>query len=192
MSTDVYAAGQAMIRERLLARPQARGRGKSAAFIDRGGRLGEWFLRKHGPYGPRIFSGCREVLRKLLGFCCRALLKAFEQIGLIRLIGEKRRKHRSPEYAAFQFELGPEFALLFSAAPSETRQIGESRKVDQTGLPISGVLVPVRTWHPRRPEFRLTIKRAASATLEALQRLPLPALSPGALATLRRPAGFYR
>src|SRR3954466_16326003 len=61
---DVYAEAEAKIRQILIARPQARGRGKSPAFIDKAARIGIWILRKHGPYGARIFSACREVLKK--------------------------------------------------------------------------------------------------------------------------------
>src|SRR4051812_14960862 len=84
--SNVYAAAEAMIRERLLARPQAHGRGKSAEFITKAAAVGVWILRKHGPYGARIFSACREVLKKLFGFTCRAIIEALEEIGLLRFL----------------------------------------------------------------------------------------------------------
>jgi hypothetical protein len=188
---DVYAEAEAKIRQLLLSRPQARGRGKSPTFIDKAARIGIWILRKHGPYGARIFSACREVLKKFFAASCRAAIEALRQIGLLRFLPRANgheRKYRSPEYAAFQFEIGPDFALFFLAAQS-----GQvvSRKVDQRELPVSGLLVPARTWDRVRPEFRLpsraALRRAATASLEALQRLPLPRLSPSALATFARP-----
>ena len=201
MPTNVYGAAEVMIRERLLARPQARGRGKSADFIEKAVRIGIWILRKHGPYGARIFSACREVLKKLFGFTCRAIVDALEQIGLLRFLPRANgheRKFRSPEYAAFQFEIGLDFALLFPAAlsvPANRPDKGQEALRDCLGFAVSGRLVPARTWDRARPELRLpsraSVKRAASATLEALQRVPVPRLSHLALATLKRPAGFY-
>jgi putative component of toxin-antitoxin plasmid stabilization module len=190
MPRDVYAEAEAELRKRLLDRPQARGRGKSPEFIDKAVRVGIWLLRKHhGPYG-RIFSACREVFRRAFGCCCRAVIDALRQVGLLQFLPRANgheRKFRSPEYAAFQFELGPDFALFFSAANSETRLAGEEKNL--SSLPISGAIVPARTWDRARPEFRLAIRRAAKAALVALQARaaePLPRLSPLALAALRR------
>jgi hypothetical protein len=129
-------------------------------------------------------------------FTCRTIVDALEQIGLLRFLPRADghdRKFRSPEYAAFQYELGPDFALLSSAAlrQSQSSQRGEGKKDSKRELPVSGLLAPARTWDRKRPELRLpskaAVKRAASEALEALQRLPLPALSPLALATLWRP-----
>src|SRR5215203_3975988 len=188
--TDVYAAAEAKLRELLLARPQARGQGKSPQFIDRTVALGVWFLRKHGPYGARIFSACRMVLAKLLRLkdcAIRTSLKALQEIGLLHHLPRANghdRKFKSPEYAAFQFELGTDFALLFPAAKQAdlvTRQIGLKGSQVCRELPVSGGLLPTHTWHPKRPEFRLpskaAIKRALEARLEALGALPLPPLS---------------
>lgn len=201
-NTSVYAAVDDMVRERLLARPQARGRGKSAAFIANTAAVAVWIARKHGPYGARIFTACREVLRKIFKFDCRAAIKALEQIGFLKFLPRANgheRKFRSPEYAAFQFEIGLDFALLFPAA-LQTRQVGERDLLLKTDSPVSGRFVSdvaARTWDRLRPEFRLgprarkAIQGAALATLEALQGVPLPPASARLLATLKRPAGFY-
>src|SRR4051812_13963605 len=155
---DVYAEAEAKIRHLLLARPQARGQGKSPRFIERTVALGVWFLRKHGPYGPRIFSACREVLAKLLGLkdsAIRRSIAALQGIGVLKFLPRARaRKWRSVEYAAYQFELGIGFALAFSAAQSG--QVGGVRKQEvSSSLNFSGHLVPARTWDRARPEFRL-------------------------------------
>src|SRR5829696_9454450 len=87
LSTSVYSQAETMIRERILSRPGARGQGKSRQFIDRTVALGVWFLRKHGPYGERIFSACRMVLAKLLGLkdcAIRTSIAALVEIGLLR------------------------------------------------------------------------------------------------------------
>src|SRR5215204_2899556 len=118
LSTSVYDQAETLIRQRLLARPQARGQGRSRQFIDRTVALGVWFLRKHGPYGARIFSACRMVLAKLLRLkdcAIRTSLKALQEIGLLHHLPRANghdRKFKSPEYAAFQFELGTDFALV--------------------------------------------------------------------------------
>jgi|SRR5215203_777352 len=213
ITRDVYAAAEAKLRELLLARPQARGRGKSPEFIDKAIAVGIWILRRHGPYGPRIFSACRAVLRKVFGRCCRAVIEVLLQVGLLKHLARAKtralepRKWRSPEYAAFQFEVGAAFAQLFptpsagelrrEAASDLIRPIGEAQKQGlKAPLTLSGVFVPIRTWDRARPEFRLpskvAIKRAATASLEALQALPLPGLSSLALATLARPTGSLR
>lgn len=201
MSTNnIYADAETTIRERLLARPKARGQGKSRQFIDRTAALGVWFLRKHGPYGERIFSACRMVLAKLLKLgesAVRRSIAALQEIGLLQFLPRadgRTRKWRSVEYAAYQFQLGLDFANFFVAA--QTDQRGAEKEEVSSSLSVSGRLVPARTWDPQRPEFRLpskaAVKRAAGAALEALQRLPLPLASPALLATLRRPAGGSR
>lgn len=205
LSTDVYADAEVMIRERLLARPQARGRGKSAAFIELGTKVGLWFLRRHGPHGARIFSACFEVLKRYFGVSCRAVLKALQDIGLLKHLPRANgheRKWQSPEFAAFQYELGTAFALLFPAAKQQQAQMCKGGEVRKEGIKsdlVSCTLVPARTWDRKRPEFRLpswsskaAIRRAATASLEALQRLPLPKLSSVAIATLGRPVGWLR
>lgn len=199
---DVYAEAEAKIRQLLLDRPQARGQGKSRYFLDRTVALGVWFLRKHGPYGARIFSACREVLAKLLGFkpsAVRNSILALLEIGLLKFLPRANgheRKWRSPEYAAYQYELGMHFALPFLAAQSQTQQVSEGKKGLSPALTVSVGLAPARTWDRARPEFRLpskaALKRAATASLGALQALPLPRLSELALATLERPAGSLR
>ena len=202
MSTNIYSDAADMIRERLLARPQARGRGKSAAFIELGTKVGLWFLRRHGPHGARIFSACFEVLKRYFGVSCRAVLKALQDIGLLKHLKRANgheRKWQSPEYAAYQYELGTEFALLFPAAKPQPQMCkgGELRKEDgiRSDL-VSCTLVPARTWDRTRPEFRLpskaSIRRAATASLEALRGLSLPPLSSLALATLGRPVGAMK
>ncbi len=191
MSTDVYADAAAMIRERLLARPGARGQGRSNQFLDRTVRLGVWFLRKHGPYGERIFSACRMVLARILKLkdcAVRTSIAALQEIGLLHHLPRANgheRKWRSPEYAAFQFQLGADFALLFPVA--QTRQIPD-KKEELERLPVSGGLIPRRTWDRRRPELRLpskiAVRRAWEASLEALKGLPLPRLSPQVLGSM--------
>lgn len=164
---DVYATAETMLRERLLARPGARGQGKSRQFIDRTVALGVWFLRKHGPYGARIFAACRMALAKLLGLkdcAIRTSIKALEEIGLLRHLPRAnghQRKYRSPEYAAFQFEIGSIFALLFPAAESAAQPVtrqkpGEGSTLEIKVPPGSGALqVPARTWYPGAPEMKL-------------------------------------
>jgi hypothetical protein len=194
---DVYAEAEAKIRQLLLARPKARGQGRAKQFLDRTVALGVLFLRKHGPYG-NIFSACYEALARLLGFKTTAVrnsIKALLEIGLLKFLPRANgheRKWRSVEFAAFQYQLGPEFATFFLPSPNAMGTVAEKVLGD---LPIS-VALPARTWDRARPEFRLpskgAIRRAATASLEALQRLPLPRLSVLALATLARPGGSLR
>src|SRR3954465_5705050 len=121
MTRDVYAEAEAKIRQLLLARPQARGRGTNPEFVDKAVAAGGGLLRRQGPYGPRIFSACREVLRRVFGRCCRAAREKLRQIGLLKFLPRANgheRKWRSVEFAAFQFEVGAAFAQFFPPAPT--------------------------------------------------------------------------
>src|SRR5215204_1762962 len=120
LSTNIYADAETMIRDRLLTRPKARGQGKSRQFLDRTVALGLWFLRKHGPYGARIFTADRMALAKkvfttIKEHLLRTSIAALIEIGVLRHLPRAQgheRKWRSPEYAAYQFEIGSVFALL--------------------------------------------------------------------------------
>jgi hypothetical protein len=196
---NVYSDIEERVRALVLAR--AKGRGRSPAFVERCVEAAVWIARKHGPYG-RIFAACRMALSRLWGWrdCqVRTVVAMLQSIGFLSHLPRANghdRKFRSPEYAAFQFALGPDFANLFpndvcgEAAPIHSSQ----NKVVCSWLPVSGGIVPARTWNSVAPELRLpsagtgtAIRKAAQAALAAMKGQPMPRLSEGALrAALRR------
>ncbi|HEX2973232.1 MAG TPA: hypothetical protein VHP11_12935 [Tepidisphaeraceae bacterium] len=100
------------------------------------------------------------------------------------------RKWGSPEFAAYQFQMGDAFAAFF-AEPSE----GQSRQKKKGSVLacFSGGIAPARSWNRAAPEFRLPlsdtrqgVRKAALASLDALKGLPMPKLSDAARGLMQR------
>jgi hypothetical protein len=122
---DVYAEAEAKIRQLLLARPQARGQGKSPSSSTAPWRSGSGSCGKHGPYGARIFSACREVLRDSSARCCRAVDRGAAPNRAAQVPAPRqwsRAQMAVAEYAAFQFDLVP--ILRFSSSAAQSGQVG--------------------------------------------------------------------
>lgn len=203
MKVDVYAKAEAFVREMLMARPKARGQGRSKQFIDNCVKVAMWLIRKHAAYGPRRFSIAREILARMIGLkpCnVRTALAALLDIGMLEFCPRaKARKFLSPEYAAYQAQLSleirgmidPEAADLLS--DSQTRQFIQELKNKDLSLPISGEFaragISARNLFQMRQPFSAIVdnaKRETKKRLEELKRQPLPRLSPLALKLMQR------
>jgi hypothetical protein len=116
------------------ARPAAGPRaGEKPAVHRRKVALGVWFLRKHGPYGARIFSACREVLARLLGLkdsAVGARSLRCSQIGAPQVPTPRNgheRKWRSVEYAALPVRDRSRFCAFLLGSPNRPGRGEEAR-----------------------------------------------------------------